>query len=303
MQASRFAETGRLSRLYGVRNRVSFEKGTNQTVTASDMPAVLLAAHGETGGAQNNALLARVAAEVAAQLPDLPVACGVLNGAPALEEALVALAGRHLLVHPFFMSNGYFVRQALPKRLEESPVAGWTLLTPLGLLPSLPALIAKEIITDRQEILIVSHGATKSDRSRLATEAFSGALRRALPGREITCCYLEEEPFAEQAVAKLGPHAQIVSFFAGEGAHGRSDLTRLVADSGKPDLAVTDSVGALPGLADLIVAELREAEAKATRARNITETCFIHSFSMLLYCSRRTVGLLPTVDSIWGTLC
>ena len=230
------------------------------------MPAVLLAAHGETGGAQNNALLARVAAEVAQQLPDLPVACGVLSGAPALEEVLVALAGHHLLVHPFFMSDGYFVRQALPKRLEESPVAGWTMLTPLGLLPGLPALIAGEITGDRQDILIVSHGATKSDRSRLATEAFADALRNAMPGRAITCCYLEEEPFAEQAVAKLGPHAQIVSFFAGEGAHGRSDLSRLVADSDKPGLAVTDSVGALPGVADLIVGELRRAIDNASRA-------------------------------------
>ena len=228
-------------------------------MTTTDTPAVLLAAHGETGGARNNALLARVAAEVAEQLPDLPVACGVLNGAPALEEALVALAGRHLLVHPFFMSDGYFVRQALPKRLEESPVAGWTMLTPLGLLPALPALIAGEIASDRQEILIVSHGATKSDRSRLATEAFAEALRREMPGRSIACCYLEEDPFAEQAVAQLGPDAQLVSFFAGEGAHGRSDLTRLVADSGKTDLAVTESVGALPGVADLIVAELRAA--------------------------------------------
>ena len=235
-------------------------------MTVSNRPAVLLAAHGETGGARNNTLLARVAAQVAAQLPGLPVVCGVLSGAPALEEALAALAGHHLLVHPFFMSDGYFVRQALPKRLEESRVAGWTMLTPHGLLPALPALIAQEIAADRKEILIVSHGATKSDRSRLATEAFADALRRELPGRGITCCYLEEEPFAEQAVAKLGPGAQLVSFFAGEGAHGRSDLTRLVADSGKPDLAVTDSVGALPGIAELIVAELRLALAAPTQA-------------------------------------
>ncbi len=59
--------------------------------------------------------------------------------------------------------------------------------------------------------------------------------------------------------------------------------------------------GRRPGIADLIVAELRVAVAKATRARNITETCFIHNFGLLLYCSRRTVGLLPTVDSIWGS--
>ena len=235
-------------------------------MTASDMPAMLLAAHGETGGARDNLLLVRVATQVAARLPDLPVTCGVLNGAPALEEALVALAGRHLLVHPFFMSDGYFVRQALPKRLQESPVAGWAMLTPLGLLPALPALIAGEIAADRHEILIVSHGATKSDRSRLATEAFADALRRELPGRAIACCYLEEEPFADQAIAKLGPGAQLVSFFAGEGAHGRNDLTRLVIEAGKPDLAVTESVGALPGIADLIVAELRLALADATRA-------------------------------------
>ena len=232
----------------------------------SDRPAVLLAAHGETGGARNNALLARVAAQVAAQLSDLPVVCGVLSGAPALEEALVELAGCHLFVHPFFMSDGYFVRQALPKRLEESPVAGWSMLTPLGLLPALPALVARQIGKDRQEILIVSHGATKSDRSRLATEAFADALHREVSGRAIACCYLEEEPFADQAIATLGPGAQLISFFVGEGAHGRSDLTRLVAESGKHDLAVTDSVGALPGIADLIVTELRVALAGVTGA-------------------------------------
>ena len=234
-------------------------------MTVSNRPAVLLAGHGETGGARNNALLARVATQIAAQLPDLPVVCGVLSGAPALEETLGPLVGCHLLVHPFFRSDGYFVRQALPKRLEESPVESWTLLTPLGLLPGLPALIASQVAEDRQEILIVSHGATKSDRSRLATEAFADALQRALPGRQISCCYLEEEPFADQAVVKLGPGAQLVSFFAGEGAHGRSDLTRLVTESGKHDLAVTDSVGALPGIAELIVAELRLALANTTR--------------------------------------
>ena len=203
-------------------------------------------------------------------MPDLPVACGVLSGEPRLEEALLALAGRNVLVHPFFMSDGYFVRQALPKRLEESPVAGWTMLTPLGLLPGLPALIADHIADDRREILIVSHGATKSDRSRLATEAFAEALHNELSERasvqSVTCCYLEEEPFAEEAVPKLGPGAQLVSFFAGEGAHGRSDLSQLVAKSSKHDLAVTASVGALPGLADLIVAELKAAQSKIALA-------------------------------------
>ncbi len=241
-------------------------------MSAPPFPAVLLAAHGETGGARNNALLARVARELAAQLPDLPVACGVLSGEPQLEEALLALAGRHLLVHPFFMSDGYFVRQALPKRLKESPVASWTMLTPLGLLPGLPALIASQIAEDRREVLIVSHGATKSDRSRLSTEAFAEALRRELrdrgPGRSIACCYLEEEPFAEEAVAKLGTGAQLVSFFAGEGAHGRSDLTQLVAKSSKHDLAVTASVGALPGIADLIATEVKVARDKVTLAES-----------------------------------
>lgn len=247
-----------------MRPTIRFGKGEpaicrQASTTPLSNPAVLLAAHGETGGAQNNALLARVAAKVAQQLPDRPVTCGVLSGAPALEDALAELSGCDLLVHPFFMSDGYFTRQALPKRLEESPVAGWRVLTPLGLLPGLPALIAGQIAADREEILIVSHGATKSDRSRLTTEAFAEALRQELPGRRIACCYLEEEPFAPEAVATLGSKAQLVSFFAGEGAHGRSDLTRLVAESGKADLAVTDSVGALPGIAELIVAELRAA--------------------------------------------
>ena len=47
------------------------------------------------------------------------VAVGLLNGTPSAAEALAALAPHVVHVVPFFMEQGWFVREAIPRALGD----------------------------------------------------------------------------------------------------------------------------------------------------------------------------------------
>jgi sirohydrochlorin ferrochelatase len=192
----------------------------------------------------------------------VPVVHGVLNGAPSVEAAVSGFSGRWLLVNPFFMSDGYFVKRALPERLAAAGFEAPEMLTPLGLLPGLVPLVARQF-DGRQPaaILIAGHGSAKGDRSRLATEAFAAALGAAL-GVPARSAFLEEAPFFAEAAHDLADGEAVVSFFAGDGAHARDDVPGMLRAAGKADCPVVGPVGDLPGVADLITADVRLALAR-----------------------------------------
>ncbi|VAW14703.1 hypothetical protein MNBD_ALPHA09-106 [hydrothermal vent metagenome] len=234
-------------------------------------PALLIAAHGEIGGGAQNTTLFALTRNVRAHLGGLPVACGVLNGEPSLDTAFAGLAGDRALIYPLFMSGGHCVENALPERLglaNKSNADGRkvTILPPLGLDPALTALIGRRVrdavaanphSMAGTSILVIAHGSERNPQSRLATEAFANALRRHLKTRPVRTAYLEDTPFAEDAVAALAAHSVVVSFFAGEGSHGGEDVPRLLADAGKLHVPVIGPVGADPRIADLVVAAVR----------------------------------------------
>ncbi|MDH3194715.1 MAG: hypothetical protein OEL78_00225 [Hyphomicrobiales bacterium] len=234
-------------------------------------PALLIAAHGDICRAPQNAALHALTGTTRARLAGLPVACGVLNGEPALETAFAELAGHRILVYPVFMSGGYYVENALPERLglaTKGNVASpdVTILPPLGLDPALPALIAKRVrdaasanlyTADGTSVLVIAHGSVTSSQSRLAAETFADNLRRCLKKGPVLSAYLEEIPFAEEAVAALSARSAVISFFAGEGSHGGRDVPKILAKAGKGYISVIGPVGADPKIADLVVAAVR----------------------------------------------
>jgi sirohydrochlorin ferrochelatase len=232
---------------------------------------VLIAAHGDIGGAAHNTALRALAETVRARLTDVPVACGVLNGAPAIESAFAPLAGHRVLVYPLFMSGGYFVEKALPERLGLEMEAGAggrdvTILPPLGLDPALPPLIARRVrdavpanpySMTGTDVLIIAHGSAGSPQPRLAAEAFADGLRHCLKVWPVRTAYLEEAPLAEDAVATLSARSVVISLFAGEGSHGGQDVPKILQDAGKTYIPVVGPVGADSKIADLVTAAVR----------------------------------------------
>lgn len=191
----------------------------------------MLAAHGERGGASDNARLRALCGKVRALLDGrAAVRCGVLAGEPSLECAAAGAGGSPVTVYPVFMSDGFFVRERLPARLDAAGVTA-RILPALGADPGFAQACAERLCQLEggapDKVLVAAHGSTKDDRSRRATEAFAGRLASAL-GVPVHCAFLEEEPFVEQAVRALDDRACIVSLFAGKGLHGADDMDAIL---------------------------------------------------------------------------
>ncbi len=231
---------------------------------------VLLAAHGERGGAGDNRALLRLAARLARHCAFASVRAGVLKGEPSVERAC---AGKGpLQVYPLFMSDGYYVREALPERLRRTG-REFRIHRPFGLEPGLAALTARHGAgtlrahgEDPREsiLLLVAHGSSKSDQSRIAAEWQAARLRRQGQFAEVRTAYLENPPFLPEALASLpaGP-CVMVGFFSGEGRHAAEDLPESLAARGRAQTYYAGAITTAPQTADLIAASL---QLKAVRA-------------------------------------
>ena len=236
---------------------------------ATERPSLLIAAHGETGKPRGNAALLALADELRRRFPGLPIGAGVLNGAPRLEDAAAALPGGRTFVYPLFMSDGYFVERVLPRRLRVARPPGCPveILAPLGLDPGLVDVVARRVrdaapaissLTKALTVLLVAHGSAPSPRSRLATASFAASLRARLGGPAVTTAYLEEPPFARDAVAGLPQRSVVVSFFAADGVHSGTDLPQMLHDAGRSNVPVVGPVGTDPEIASLVAAAIRK---------------------------------------------
>lgn len=200
-------------------------------------PAVVLVAHGERGGRGGNALLTAHAERVARDLGGGLTFAGVLSGTPAFEDALgaaQATGAREILIYPFFMSDGYFVRTVVPQRIEKCGLTRASrLLDPrLGLDPGLPALIhargraecaAAGWLAGSSRLLIVGHGSSKLDASARATRMAAAAVAKLGEFAAVETAFLEEPPWLADALTDPRPSV-ITGFLSGEGLHGHEDI-------------------------------------------------------------------------------
>ncbi|MFP1633625.1 sirohydrochlorin chelatase [Zhengella sp. ZM62] len=223
----------------------------------------MLAAHGERGGAGDNARLRSICRQAAALLGgEATVRCGVLSGEPALESAVAGADACPVRVYPVFMSEGFFVREKLPSRLASAGVTA-RILPALGADPAFARACAARLRGLEggapEIVLVAAHGSTKDDRSRRATEAFARHLATAL-GIPVRCAFLEEEPLVEPAVRGLGGNAAIVSLFAGQGLHGADDMNAIIAEAGFPPARVLTPAADTGLVAQLAVEAFRQAD-------------------------------------------
>lgn len=224
----------------------------------TERPVILLAAHGERGGAANNARLAGIVERVGAAVPEADVGAILVNVDGVVERAVRACGARRLLVLPLLFSDGYFFAGRLKPFVAG---AGRELAPPLALWRSFAPFLADNLAlrtisqSADPRVLLVAHGSKKPGRSaacaRLVAQAMQVRYGRIATG------FLEEAPYAVDVAAAMEPPWAAVGLFLGEGLHGREDFDVLAATAKhRPVAAFT--VGELPGLPGLIAAEARE---------------------------------------------
>ncbi len=224
----------------------------------TDRPVILLAAHGERGGAANNARLASIVQQVGEAVPDADVGSILVNVDGVAERAVAACGARRLLVLPLLFSDGYFYERRL-KPFVTGP--GRELAPPLGLwrgfAPFLADNLALRTISHAADprVVLVAHGSKTPGRSSACALQVAQAMQ-ARYGR-IEAAFLEEAPFASDVIARTEAPWAAVGLFLGQGMHGAEDFDVLVSTAKQRPVAAF-TAGELPGLAGLVAAEARE---------------------------------------------
>lgn len=233
----------------------------------TDRPIILLAAHGERGGAGQNARLAALVETLSARFPDADVGSVLVNIDGLVERTLAACGDRPVLVLPLLFSDGFFYAERLkphvvgPRRRLAPPLAFWP-----GFAPLLADNLALRLISSSVDprVILVAHGSKTPNNASAASAHRVAAQLQARYGA-ISVGFLEQAPFASDLAASVEPPYSIVGLFLGEGRHGGDDFDVLAASARAPPVAAF-TAGHLPGLGTLVGDEAETRLAELLRA-------------------------------------
>jgi sirohydrochlorin ferrochelatase len=222
-----------------------------------DRPVILLAAHGERGGAAKNARLAEITEAVGRAIPGADVGSVLVNIEGLVERTLAACGPRPVLCLPLLFSDGYLYEQRLrpyfvaPNHKLAAPLALWR-----GFAPFLADNLALRLISHAADprVVLVAHGSKQPGRSAECARKVATGMQ-ARYGR-IEVGFLEEQPFAKDVIARAEPPYSCIGLFLGEGLHGGEDFDVLISSARTPPVAAF-TAGELPGLPGLIADEAR----------------------------------------------
>jgi sirohydrochlorin ferrochelatase len=181
--------------------------------------------------------LAALAAEVEAGLPGWRVRGATLAAPGSLATALDGFS--RPLVYPFFMAEGYFTGEVLPRRLREMHPAARQ-LPAFGSDPELPRLVSEAALAGTRDaglrpettaLLLAAHGSQVSPASRMATLKLAEILSAASPFRAIVTGFIEEAPFLTESAQGLGD-AICLPLFTLNAGHVIDDVPEALAEAG-----------------------------------------------------------------------
>ena len=237
----------------------------------------MIVAHGERGGRGDD----RIVHELTGRLPTSQiyssVQCCFISKEPSLKRVLEGTAAGPVTIYPLFMSDGYFVSSAIPRAIAAAGQSNRkvTVLAPLGLDSGLPGLVAELAQTAASgaarcgrdcSLLLAAHGSRHDDASRRATERVAADISEMKLFADVTTGFLEEEPFLEDRIATVAGPVIAVGLFAGQGMHGKDDLSRAIAKSGRMDVTLAAPLAQWPDLGKLICRKLTRPDCQSQPA-------------------------------------
>lgn len=181
--------------------------------------------------------MSALAARVGDLLPEWTVHGATLASPGNLESALKGMEAP--LVYPFFMAEGYFTGDVLPRRLRDTQCS-YRQLSPFGADPAIPALVAEvamtgarnaDFVPEETALLLAAHGSEVSPASRLATLSLTQFLLASLPFRTVVAGFIEEAPFLVDTAREVG-HALCLPLFTLNAGHVLNDVPDAMSRAG-----------------------------------------------------------------------
>lgn len=186
--------------------------------------------------------LAALAAKVGRAMPTAGIAVrgATLARRGSLESALAeAPAGAAVRIYPFFMSDGYFTRKVLPRRVAAAREGAVIFLPPFGLDPRLPGLCARRACetvaasghNPADAILVLAaHGSQTNPASAEATRSVARQIEAMGVVRDVRAGFVEEVPSIAEAARGIGAAPAVcLPLFATSGGHVEDDIPDALA--------------------------------------------------------------------------
>jgi sirohydrochlorin ferrochelatase len=235
--------------------------------------ALLIAAHGDCGGDRGNVLAIELARRMRLSRHYEEVVVGYMKSDPTIEEAAARIGAERIRLMPLFMSDGYYVREAIPRRLgihDGVDAMGHhvVIATPLGLLPELPRVLleasvdsarAEGLLPSASTLLVVAHGNGNSTQSAGTARAIAQQMAEHRVFAGVQTAFLEEPPFLKDVLASAPRPLFVLGLFAGCGMHGLEDLHNAVEALHDSSVRIVEQLGGYARVIELIASGLLNA--------------------------------------------
>jgi sirohydrochlorin cobaltochelatase len=263
--------------------------------------ALLLLGHGSTLNGESSAPTWQHAGEIRRRNIFGEVHVGFWKEEPNFRQALRQTRLPRVYVVPNFISSGYFTEQIIPRELElTGPVTqlgGQEIIycEPVGLHPSMTEALlqrAREVVAASAEkiadpartacLFICGHGTSFNDNSTKIIHEQAAAIRARGLYADCQPVLMEQAPFVRDWRGLTScPDVIVVPFFIADGLHSFEDIPVLLGlthdvrekEFSNPHLEAgrrlwyATAIGTEPFIADVIVAQVRQAAYGATASR------------------------------------
>jgi sirohydrochlorin cobaltochelatase len=225
--------------------------------------ALVILGHGTMLNEQSAAPVLQHAAELRRRNIFREVRAAFWKQEPQIKNVLAEFAAPRIFIVPFFISEGYFSTQIIPKELGFPAVPSSILHPPSSLYYCLPVgshdLMTTVILARAKQVaekfpfprlpknsdttlLIAGHGTGRNANSRKAVERQADLIRALNIFAEVGAVFMEEIPFIKSCheTAKT-KNIIVVPFFISDGLHAVEDIPVLL---GEPELVVKERLAA-----------------------------------------------------------
>ena len=199
---------------------------------------------------------------------------------PSFREVLRTVESDRIYAVPFFMAEGYFVDQVIPRELR-LPVDGVVYTEPVGTHASMTDVIEQRAdsaydggTNEDVALAVVGHGTDRNPKSAESALEHVGRIRNRGRFAEVKALFMDEAPYIDDVADHFeSDDVVVVPFFSSDGYHTQEDIPEDmgIVDWEKDDdyevpattegkrVWYTGAVGTEAGIADVIAERAKDA--------------------------------------------
>lgn len=204
----------------------------------------------------------------------------LMKGEPNLEEGLRSIPAGRTVVVPLFVSDGYFVGEAIPDRVEASRPGDVTVeyAQPVGTHEDAAEIILRRALSAVDdsptgvELALLGHGSEHGSANREAVENHARRIDERNLFSTVRSYFIEEAPHVERLPGACTSEKVVaVPVFMARGHHVREDIPEQLGLAGGDDavegtqITCTDPIGTDPMVADIAFSRAIDATGDAWR--------------------------------------